>query len=163
MGCRTSDAEGGGEKFEWHEPGYTGKECQIPFMVAASRALREPPSACPRRGAALRAYFHIINRSQSTGSIWVWCGSCGIHVTLPRVKPTRSFVDHSLHCPTMNSLHSRRAETRHSLTGSSVCGTTARCASRGCSFRANSVDRAARQVGGWRGAGATRGELVGKS
>lgn len=72
---------------------HAGGEYQIPFMAAASRALREPLPACPRCRAALRAYFHVINRSQSTGSIWVWCGSCGTHVTLPRVKPTRTFVD----------------------------------------------------------------------
>ena len=72
---------------------HAGGAYQIPFMAAASRALREPPPACPQCGSALRAYFRVINRAQSTGSIWVWCGSCGTHVTLPRVKPTRTFVD----------------------------------------------------------------------
>jgi hypothetical protein len=72
---------------------HAGGEYQIPFMAAASRALREPLPACPRCGAALRAYFHVINRNQSTGTIWVWCGSCGTHVHLPRVRPVRIFVD----------------------------------------------------------------------
>src|ERR1700759_3910287 len=93
MDCCTRDAEetlNGPMKRTWI---HAGGEYQIPFMATASRALREPLDACPRCRAALRAYFHVINRSQSTGSIWVWCGSCGTHVTLPRVKPTRAFVD----------------------------------------------------------------------
>jgi hypothetical protein len=72
---------------------HAGGEYQIPFMAAASRALREALPACPRCAAALRAYFHVINRRQATGTIWVWCDSCGTHVHLPRVKPVRSFVD----------------------------------------------------------------------
>lgn len=72
---------------------HAGGEYQIPFMAAASRALRESPSKCPRCAAQLRAYFHVINRESLTGSLWVWCGACGTYVTLPRVKPTRTLVD----------------------------------------------------------------------
>ena len=72
---------------------HAGGEHQLPFMAAAVRALRDAPPPCPRCKAELRAYFHLIGRSRSTGSIWVWCGACHTHVVLPRVTPVRVFVD----------------------------------------------------------------------
>jgi hypothetical protein len=72
---------------------HAGGEYQLPFMTAASRALRADPPPCPRCNAELRAYFHIIKPQLAQGSIWVWCGTCHTYTILPRVRVTRSLPD----------------------------------------------------------------------
>lgn len=68
-------------------------EHQLPFLGAASRVLRGELPLCPKCHASLRAYFHVFQPETGKGSLWAWCGTCGMYVTLPRVKPTVSFPD----------------------------------------------------------------------
>src|SRR5688572_25388511 len=58
-------------------------------MGAASRSLRgEAPIECPKcRQAVLRAYFHVFQPPEGTGTIWVWCPACRTQCHLSRVKP----------------------------------------------------------------------------
>lgn len=66
---------------------------QLPFLGAANRALHGHLPACPKCGASLRAYFHVFHSESGKGSLWVWCATCGMYTTLPRVKPTVIFPD----------------------------------------------------------------------
>jgi len=68
-------------------------EHQLRFLGAASRALHGDLRPCPNCNASLRAYFDVFQPQAGKGSIWVWCGNCGMYVTLPRVKPTVIFPD----------------------------------------------------------------------
>ena len=68
-------------------------EHQLPFLGAASRALQGALGPCPRCHAGLRAYFHVFQPQTGQGSLWVWCGTCGMYATLPRVKPPVTFPD----------------------------------------------------------------------
>jgi hypothetical protein len=68
-------------------------EHQLPFMGAASRALRGDWAPCPKCSAKLRGYFHVFKPETGTGSFWLWCAACGTYTTLPRVKPVVAFVD----------------------------------------------------------------------
>jgi hypothetical protein len=68
-------------------------EHQLPFLGAANRALRGDLAACPKCAKGLRAYFHVFDQETGKGSLWVWCAHCGMHATLPRVKPPRTFPD----------------------------------------------------------------------
>jgi hypothetical protein len=68
-------------------------EHELPFMRAANRALQGDLSPCPVCGGPLRAYFHVIQPQTRTGSLWVWCGSCGTYTHLPRVKPALQYAD----------------------------------------------------------------------
>src|SRR5262245_5640521 len=57
-------------------------------MIAAGRVLKGEPAECPRwKAATLRYYFHMIDRSRGTGTIWVWCPNCNMTCHLPRVSP----------------------------------------------------------------------------
>lgn len=68
-------------------------EYQLPFLGAASRALHGDFRPCPKCNASLRAYFHVFQPQAGKGSLWAWCGSCRMYVTLPRVQPTVSLPD----------------------------------------------------------------------
>ena len=72
---------------------HAGGEYQLPFLGAANRALHGDPGPCPRCKTELHVYFHAFYPDTGTGSIWLWCGTCGSFVTLPRVKPTLRFPD----------------------------------------------------------------------
>jgi hypothetical protein len=65
-----------------------GGDNRVPFLAAASRVLDEGfLSRCPACGKkVLRAYFHIFNDRQGTGTLWVWCACCHVTIHLPRVE-----------------------------------------------------------------------------
>lgn len=68
-------------------------EHQLPFMGVANRALLGELCPCPKCSSGLRAYFHVFQPQTGKGSLWVWCGTCGMYTTLPRVQPTVGFPD----------------------------------------------------------------------
>jgi hypothetical protein len=68
-----------------------GGPWQRGFMVAAGQALRGAAVACPKCGAPhLRHYFHVLDERAQSGSVWVWCASCGTHSHLARVSAAAS-------------------------------------------------------------------------
>lgn len=66
-----------------------GGEHQTAFFNATSRILDGASGIpCPKCGQAeLRFYFHIMNPSKGTGTVWVWCPACRTTTHLPRVTP----------------------------------------------------------------------------
>lgn len=72
---------------------HAGGEYQVPFLAAASRALRGDPGACPKCKAPLRAYFHAFRAREGNGTLWVWCTACRLHTHAPRVQPLVTFLD----------------------------------------------------------------------
>src|ERR1044071_3461450 len=66
-------------------------EHQLPFLGAASRALHGDLRRCPKCNANLRAYFHVFQPQTGKGSLWAWCGTCGMYATLPPLPPTVLF------------------------------------------------------------------------
>src|SRR6185436_15139116 len=68
-------------------------EYQLPFMGAANRVLNGESRLCPKCNGELRAYFHVFQSDTGKGTLWVWCGGCGMHTTLPRVSPPLQFPD----------------------------------------------------------------------
>lgn len=66
---------------------------QSPFEQAAQRALRGDFRPCPRCHGELRAYFHAFQPRLGRGTLWVWCGACGLHTRLLRVTPALAFPD----------------------------------------------------------------------
>lgn len=68
-------------------------EHQLPFLGAASRVLQGNFHPCPKCGAELHAYFHVLQSRTGKGSLWVWCATCHMYTTLPRVKPIQIFPD----------------------------------------------------------------------
>lgn len=68
-------------------------EHQLPFLGAASRVLHGDLRPCPKCNVGLRVYYHVTNLERRTGILWAWCGTCGMHVALPRVQPTVSYPD----------------------------------------------------------------------
>ena len=71
----------------------THGEHQLPYLGAANRALHGDLRPCPRCHANLRAYFHVFQPETGKGTLWAWCGACGMYATLSRVKPTVVFGD----------------------------------------------------------------------
>lgn len=72
-------------KQTWTE---AGGQYQFPFMGAASQFLRGAYTiTCPKCAQdTLRFYFHIFNKDDGTGTIWVWCSTCKMTSHLPRVR-----------------------------------------------------------------------------
>jgi hypothetical protein len=74
-----------------------GGEAQIPFLRAARKVLTGESVQCPKcHAAALRYYFHVLDRQRLSGTIWAWCSHCFTKCHLPRVPaPTggRSQID----------------------------------------------------------------------
>lgn len=77
---------------------HAGGEHQLPFMAAASKALRGELGACPRCSQGpLRRYFHKFDGDRPQGTLWVWCGSCRTYAHVPRVEPREVPVDPFAH------------------------------------------------------------------
>lgn len=71
-----------------------GGSHQLPFMAAASKALRGELGRCPRCAqGALRRYFHRFKREDPAGTLWLWCASCRTFTHLPRVQPSGALPD----------------------------------------------------------------------
>jgi hypothetical protein len=63
-------------------------EDQIPFMLSARRVFQGKPILCPKcEKATLRYYFHIFDKQNKRGTVWVWCPNCHTQCHLPRVSP----------------------------------------------------------------------------
>jgi len=76
------------EKPRWIE---AGGDIQIPFMMAARKVLGGEPVPCPRPHTPtnLRFYYHLMNPSRGTGTVWAWCPTCFTTCHLPRVAPAK--------------------------------------------------------------------------
>jgi hypothetical protein len=65
-----------------------GGEHQMPFFNAGGRILEGKQADCPKcDNVPLRYYFHMMNKSRNTGTLWIWCANCHITSHLSRVSP----------------------------------------------------------------------------
>lgn len=61
---------------------------QLLFLGAASRIAQTGNSVgCPACAAGpLRFYHHVLSKERGTGTLWVWCPTCGRTTHLPRIR-----------------------------------------------------------------------------